>query len=313
MKNYQAKSPVLFLIFNRPDTTLQVFNQIKVVKPHKLYIAADGPRSNKTDEQALCEKTQSIINYIDWDCEIKTLFRKNNLGCKEAISTAIDWFFDQEQEGIILEDDCLPSIDFFRYCDELLEKYRFDTRIRHISGCNLQLGHQWGNASYYFANQTHVWGWATWKRVWKDYDKTLSHFSQEEATACLDKIFDDPFLAEEWKKIFLETKAGIIDTWDYQLNFINYFNNSLCINPNVNLISNIGFRADGTHTNNKNSPYANLPLENLGEIKHPKFFIAEKTADYAVYNRDFNLAERWKKQNLLRRRIKRFISSILKN
>ncbi|MET3112749.1 hypothetical protein AAKU52_000467 [Pedobacter sp. CG_S7] len=313
MKNYQAKSPLLFLIFNRPDTTLQVFNQIKVVKPPKLYIAADGPRSDKTEEQALCEKTRSIINDIDWDCEVKTLFRKNNLGCKEAISTAIDWFFEVEQEGVILEDDCLPSIDFFRYCDVLLEKYRFDTRIRHISGCNLQLGKQWGNASYYFTNQSHVWGWATWKRVWKDYDKTLSEFSQEEANACLDNIFDDTFLAEEWQRIFKETKAGIIDTWDYQLTLINYFNNSLSINPNVNLISNIGFRADGTHTTNKNSPYANLALENLGELRHPKFFVPEKTADYAVFKHEFSLAEKWRKQNLLRRRIKRFISSFFKN
>jgi len=310
MEKYQTNSPVLFLVFNRPDTTSLVFQEIRSAKPSKLYIAADGPRTNNESDNLLCEHTKEIVSNIDWYCEVKTLIRKDNLGCKEAISSAIDWFFDQEEEGIILEDDCLPAEDFFKFCDEMLVMYRHDTRIRHITGCNIQLGKKWGNASYYFANQTHVWGWASWKRVWKDYDKSLSCYDAAEAALHIDKLFDDTFLATEWKRIFIELKQGKIDTWDYQLALINYFNNSLSVNPNSNLIKNIGFRPDGTHTTNANNPYANIPLEKLGVITHPQYIIPEKKADYAVFNRDFNLEHKWKRHNLLRRRFKRWLKSL---
>lgn len=310
MDIYQTNSPVLFLIFNRPDTTSLVFQEIKAAKPSRLYIAADGPRPNSETDFDLCAQALEIVSDINWRCDVKTLYRDNNLGCKDAISSAIDWFFEQEEEGIILEDDCLPAPDFFRYCDEMLAKYRFDTRIRHIAGCNLQLGIKWGEASYYFANQSHVWGWASWRRVWKDYDKTLNSFDQAEALIQLSKIFEDVFLKEEWERIFIALKQGKIDTWDYQLALINYFNNSLSINPNVNLIKNIGFRSDATHTTNENNPYANVPLEKLGTITHPKYVVPEKKADYLVFNRDLKLEDRWRQHNLLRRRFKRWLKGI---
>ena len=307
MRNNQTLSPVLFLIFNRPDTTKLVFEQIKAAKPTKLYIAADGPRLNSPTDAQLCRETLDVVQEIDWQCEVKTLYREVNLGCKHSVSSAIDWFFENEEEGIILEDDCLPSADFFPYCDTLLAKYRFDTRIRHIAGSNLQLGKKWGDASYYFANQTHVWGWASWRRVWADYDKELSTYSIEDANVIIDKIFKDAFVAEDWKQIFKRLKAGEIDTWDYQLALINFFNNSLSINPNVNLISNIGFRSDGTHTTDTENPYANLNLDKIDELLHPHYFIPESEADYAVFSRDLNLEERWRRHNLLRRRFKRWL------
>ncbi len=308
MNLYQVKSPILFLIFNRPDITAKVFEQIRKVRPSKLYVAADGPRTANENDISLCKETRDQIK-IDWPCELITLYRTENKGCKEAVSSAITWFFEQEEEGIILEDDCLPNTDFFSYCDELLEKYRFDTRIRHIAGSDHQLGKKWGNSSYYFANQTHVWGWASWRRVWKDYDKELSLYNEEEANLHLDQIFTDRFINEDWKRIFHNLKNGKIDTWDYQLALINYFNNGLSINPNANLISNIGFRNDGTHTTNLTSPYANLPLENIGKLSHPLYILPEKEADYAVFNRDFSLELRWRKHNLLRRRFKRWLKS----
>jgi hypothetical protein len=168
------------MIFRRPDFTSRVFEQIRNVRPARLYIAADGPRSGREGEQQLCIETRAIIEQIDWDCELKTLFREKNLGCKMAISSAIDWFFEQEEEGIILEDDCLPNQSFFRFCDTMLEKYRNDDRIRHISGCNLQHGKKWGTASYYFSNLTHAWGWANWRRVWKDYDRDLKLYDTKD-------------------------------------------------------------------------------------------------------------------------------------
>ncbi|MEJ2882489.1 nucleotide-diphospho-sugar transferase [Pedobacter sp. GR22-6] len=311
MSQYIAQSPLLFLVFNRPDVTQKVFLAIRDAKPKKLYIAADGPRTDRPDETRLCKQTREIFDHIDWDCEVHTLFRDQNLGCKEAISSAITWFFEQEEEGIILEDDCLPAPSFFRYCDILLEKYRFDTRIRHITGANHQLGRKWGDASIYFANQTHVWGWASWRRVWKDYDKDLINYQESEVEDQFRKIFSDRFVIEAWTNIFKEVKAGKIDTWDYQLAILNFFNNSLSVNPNVNLITNIGFRADATHTVNLQSPYANLPHENIGELTYPKYVLPEKAADYEVFRRDYRLDEKWEKHNLVRRRFKRWLKSKL--
>jgi len=307
MENYTTKSAVLFLIFNRPDTTSQVFDEIKAAKPSRLYIAADGPRSNRPEETALCHDTREIVKDIGWKCDVKTLYRPKNLGCKNAMSSAIDWFFENEEEGIILEDDCLPSKSFFYYCDTLLEKYRFDTRIRHIAGSNLQRGKKWGNASVYFTNQTHVWGWASWRRVWKDYDKDLNQYNQLDIPEKLSNIFTDQFVIEEWTKFFTQLKANEIDTWDFQLAFLNFFNNGLSVNPNVNLISNIGFRADATHTLAVDSPYANIPLEELWNIKYPTYILPEKKADFALLSYDFNLKQRWKKHNKLKNRFKRWL------
>jgi len=313
MNDYQAQSPVLFLIFNRPDTTKMVFQQIRAARPAKLYIAADGPRADRPAEQTLCEEALLLVSDIDWECEVKRLYRKENLGCKEAISTALDWFFEQEEEGIILEDDCLPAADFFRFCDEMLAKYRFDTRIRHIAGCNLQLGRKYGKASYYFTNQTHVWGWASWRRVWQDYDKTLAAFDDQEAADQLDKIFDDPFVAREWKNIFSEVKKGAIDTWDYQLALINFFNNSLSINPNVNLIKNLGFRADGTHTTSTENPYGPMELQSMGSIQHPLYILPEKQADMEIYKLCFYLEDKWKQHNRPKIRFKRWLKTWFKD
>lgn len=311
MEPYQVKSPLLFLIFNRPNVTKAVFEQIRLAKPAKLYIAADGPRFDREAEGDLCKESRSIVNHIDWPCEVKTLFRDQNLGCKNAISSAIDWFFDNEEEGIILEDDCLPANSFFFFCDTLLQKYRYDSRIRHIAGCNLQMGKTWGEASFYFSNLTAVWGWATWKRVWKDYDKDLIFYNEDEISLQLRKIFSDQFLIGYWENTFKDLKAGKIDTWDYQLAFLNYFNNSLSINPNVNLISNIGFGKEATHTTITDHPYANLPLTEIVEITYPKYILPERDADYAMFEKDLNLKERWRKHNLLRKRFKRWIKQKL--
>jgi hypothetical protein len=289
MEHYITRSPVLFMIFKRPDLTSRVFEQIRKVRPARLYIAADGPRPGQEGEQELCMETRRITEQIDWDCELKTLFREKNLGCRMAISSALDWFFGQEEEGIILEDDCLPNQSFFRFCDAMLEKYRNDNRIRHISGCNLQHGKKWGTASYYFSNLTHAWGWASWRRVWNDYDRDLSLYDSKEVKEQLAKIFTEPMVIDSWHRIFDETKAGKINTWDYQLTFINFFHHSLSIIPNINMISNIGFGANSTHTSEEDSVYANIPQEELGEITHPLYFLPEKDADFATLNYDFRI------------------------
>lgn len=171
-------TPILFLIFNRPDTTRIVFKRIREIRPSKLYVAADAPRANKLGEAELCMETRAIIKDIDWPCELKTLFRDENLGCKLSVSGALDWFFENEECGIILEDDCLPDLTFFSFCKELLERYKDDDRIGHIGGNCFLPGQIAKELSYDFCSITHIWGWATWRRVWKNMDVQF-HFWEE--------------------------------------------------------------------------------------------------------------------------------------
>lgn len=308
---YQVKSAVLFIIFNRPDTTARVFERIKATRPARLYVAADGPRADRPDEAVLCGEARAIASKIDWECELKTLFRDSNAGCKEAVSSAISWFFDNEEEGIILEDDCLPADSFFSFCDAMLHKYRLDTRVRHITGGNFQLGNVRGDATYYFSKISHVWGWAGWRRVWQDYDKDLTRFEEADAQKTFADVFSDPWLADAWYQIFKELKAGNIDTWDYQLGITNYFNNALCVVPNVNLISNIGFGENATHTTQSTDKYANLPLGEIDEITHPLYFVADKKADDFTLNDQFNIAEKRRQHNKPRRQLKRWLKSVI--
>jgi hypothetical protein len=309
---YHTRSAVLFVLFNRPETTQKVFNEIRAAKPKRLYIAADGPRPDFPDDKLLCKQTREIATKVDWDCEVKTLFRDENEGCKYGVSAAINWFFENEEEGIILEDDCLPANSFFKFCDTLLEKYRHDTRIRHITGCNLQFGKKWGSGSYYFSNRTHVWGWASWKRAWNDYDVSLGKYESAEVKAQMKNIYNDELVAQAWTNIFNDVKAGKVNSWAYPLDFCNFLNNGLVIIPNKNLISNIGFKTGATHTFDGESIYANIPLEEIEEIVDPGFFIPQKQADLAIINRDFNIEEKWRKHNAWHRKIKRWLSSKLK-
>jgi hypothetical protein len=266
----RLETPVLFLIFNRPDLTQKVFNEIKKAKPLELYVAADGPRENVRGEKEKCEKTREIIKKVDWDCDVHTLFRRENLGCKIAVSSAIDWFFDHVKEGIILEDDCFPSQSFFRFCQALLNKYRFHDNIMHINGNNfgklLNI-----NSSYDFCSYPHVWGWATWKRAWSHYDVKMKGWKDLKIRGKVKKnmkwnIFK--YKLEENK--FNRTYKNEMDTWDYQWQYTIYLNHGIVICPQKNLISNIGFDHDATHTLNKNSLKANLNIYKIDfPLNHP--------------------------------------------
>jgi hypothetical protein len=292
----RTASPVLFLIFNRPQVTGRVFQAIRQARPPRLYVAADGPRKNRPDDAPLCAQTRSTVETIDWPCQVKTLFRQENLGCRDAITSAITWFFENEEEGIILEDDCLPAPDFFKFCDCLLEHYRHDPRVRHISGDNFQRGRKRGNASYYFSRVSHVWGWATWRRAWADYDKTLSRYELGEIKYMLFQVFGGKSaITQGWLKIAENLKNGKPDTWAYQWALTNLMNNALCAMPNVNLVSNIGFGNDPTHTKKCDSPYANIPLEYLTRIRHPIPMVADTEADYQTQHDDFTKNHRWRR------------------
>ncbi len=281
------ETPILFLIFNRPDTTHRVFDEIKQQQPKYLYVAADGPRNNRKNEFEYCEQTRAIIEEIDWDCDVKTLFRDHNLGCGKAVSSAITWFFENVEQGIILEDDCLPHPDFFKYCEELLDLYKDNEGVMLISGDNFQKGIKRGEASYYFSAYPHIWGWASWRRAWNKYDFLLKNYSSKEFKVTLKHYF--PLWTERqlWLDRFLLIKKQAINTWDYQFIFTIWENKGLAILPNVNLISNIGFHGNSTHTNDPNHIYANIPSQNIIPLNHPLVIERNLTADeyfYKTYN-----------------------------
>lgn len=299
------ETPILFLVFNRPDTTALVLDSIKLVKPRKLFIAADGPRENREGDIDLCKRVRDlVIARIDWDCEVNTLFRENNLGCGRAVSEAISWFFTQVEEGIILEDDTLPNISFFKFCRNLLERYREDETIMHISGNNFQSGIIRSDGDYYFSKYSHIWGWATWKRAWQKYDYLLSNWPDYKLFG-LSRICNyDETQIKFWKKIFDEVYSGLIDTWDYQWLFSIWFNKGVCVLPNLNLVINIGFREDATHTKESTSFLAKMKCHDIITFNEPTCYNRDAD-DFSFYNLFFSAEpttkEKSSKMNFLKK------------
>ena len=271
--------PVLFLIFNRPDITLRVFEEIRKIKPLKLYVAADGPRKDVSEDLKKCSQAREIINRVDWHCEIKTLLRKDNLGCKKSVSEGIDWLFTHEDKGIILEDDALPDQSFFGYCRELLEYYKHDSRIMMISGDNFQFGKKRVEYSYYFSKYTHIWGWATWRRAWNYYDVSMKLWAEIRDKGLLANILFDKREISYWSKIFDKVYRGEIDAWSYQWLFACWMQNGLNIVPEVNLISNIGFGKMSTHTKIKCNRANLKSKEIVFPLAHPPYIMRNVIAD----------------------------------
>jgi ADP-heptose:LPS heptosyltransferase len=277
-------TPVLFIIFNRPDVTALVFDEIRKAQPSRLFVAADGPRANRPMDEVLCKEARAIISQVDWPCEVKTLFREQNLGCGHAVSSAISWFFSQVEEGIILEDDCLPHPTFFTYCQDLLEYYRNDTKVMHIGGVNFQNGHKRGDASYYFSGVAHVWGWASWRRAWDLYNFNVSDFYTFVRDEKIYEYFPNEKLAMHWLDHFKSMYYHKIDTWDHQWSYAVLNNHGVSVIPNTNLISNIGFREDATHTSSSNSVYAYAKTYPIARpLVHPQTIEVNKEADFYFF------------------------------
>jgi hypothetical protein len=239
---------VLFLVFNRLDTTKQVFQAIRQAKPPRLYIAADGARESKQGEAENVQVVRDcIMENIDWECDVKTLFRDENLGCKYAVSGAINWFFENEEMGIILEDDCLPSQSFFWFCEELLEKYKNNESIGMISGDNFFIEHQKLKESYFYS-YGNIWGWASWKRVWKNYDVSMKTWGDDIMKDSLKLFLNNEKIFNSLSKMFDDTYDDKINTWANQFLYSRLINKFLTINPSLNLVKNIGFGKEATHT-----------------------------------------------------------------
>ena len=247
MQHQPFETPILFLIFNRPDTTSKVFNAIREIKPKQLFIAADGPRNS--EERIRCNEVRDICKNIDWPCELQTLYREENIGCGLAVSGAINWFFTNVEEGIILEDDTLPNKSFFYFCQYILNRYRHDESVMHVAGFNYDFFRKIKvRSSHFFANSIAVWGWATWRRAWKKYDFEMIGFEKIEGTLnCKD----------HYKNALRKTFEKKIDTWDYQWMYAIYSNNGKAVIPKQNLVLNLGFGSGATHTSQV-PPWNNL-------------------------------------------------------
>lgn len=284
MNGFYLKTPVLFLVFNRPDTTQRVFEAIRAVRPERLFIASDGPREGNNGDKEKCERVRNIVTDIDWDCEVRTLFREKNLGCKNGVSSGIDWFFSQVDEGIILEDDCLPMKSFFRFCEELLQRYRNDNRVMQICGSNSLCGWRRNDDSYYFSGYGPIWGWASWRRAWIYYDVDMKAWPEVREKKIYLDFFDRKREAYFRLHLYDRVFAGEIDTWDYQWGFAKMLNSGLSVTPNVSLISNIGFGDDATHTATPNSVFANMQTSNINfPLRHPKFVCRDRIADWKYF------------------------------
>jgi hypothetical protein len=278
------QTPVLFIVFNRPDTTQAVFDAIKKAQPKKLFVGADGPRKERKEDVEKCNAVRAIIKQVDWDCEVKTLFRDENLGCNKAVTGAISWFFEQVNEGIILEDDCLPHEDFWGYTTELLEKYRNIEQVKIIGANNFQHGLKRGGASYYFSALPHIWGWATWKRAWEEYDYDIAfHLNKKQAASLIGKYFPDKNAKRYWLKFYQYIKEGRPIAWDSRVTFSTWNHNGINIIPNVNLVTNIGFGSDATNSITTDSHYSNINSKPILPLIHPDTVNRNIEADMYYY------------------------------
>lgn len=285
--NDSLDTPILIIIFNRQDCAKQIFESIKSVRPRQLFIAADGPRED--GEKILCDATRDIFKRIDWSCELKTLYQDQNIGCRKSVTGAISWFFSFVEHGIILEDDCLPHPDFYFFAEKMLLKYSSHPDIMHIAGGNYQFHRMRGNASYYFSRIAHTWGWATWKRCWEKFDVSMDDFPKFLRTNQKQSFFPDLKSEKYWlyffNRVYREQKG-----WDYQWVYHVMKNFGICITPNVNLISNIGFQSTATSTHFIHPFLSNMMTYPVGHLTHPAKIEFNLEADSYVITYPFGHA-----------------------
>lgn len=278
------ETPILLMAWRRPHTLSKVIDSIRQVAPCRLFVACDGPNDQRVGEADLVALTRRVVSdQIDWPCTIEQFYSPVNLGCRDGVTSAINWFFNHVSEGIILEDDCVAHPDFYHFCTTLLEYYRNDMRIWCISGNNFQDGKWRGSASYYFSRYNHCWGWASWRNRWIHYDAAISKWPLVHEQQTLKSIFEDPSEVSYWTSIFNRLYSkNQPDTWDYQWSLACFLNSGLTALPNVNLVANVGFGPGATHTlhSNKKVPSA----QSLGTISHPLFVIRDSLADRYTFN-----------------------------
>ncbi|MFN0109499.1 MAG: glycosyltransferase family 2 protein [Blastocatellia bacterium] len=288
------KTPVALIIFNRPTNTARVLEAISIAKPEKLLIVADGPRADHPEDKEKCEAARAVIQKIDWDCEVLANFSDKNLGCGLRPATGISWVFDQVEEAIILEDDCLPHPSFFPFCEELLERYRDDERVMMIGGVNFLNELKSPIQSYHFSRLGSSWGWASWRRAWRHYDYRMKLWPMAVEAKILEQMFPDPVHCRYWQEKFQQVfDSSADDIWDYQWLLACWMNSGFRVFPESNLVSNIGFGDDATHTFGESS-FANMPTNGIEfPLKHPPFVFHCAETDNLIQE-NFCVTEGWR-------------------
>ena len=277
---------VAFLLYNRPDVTRQVFSRIREARPERLLVVCDGPNPSRPGDAEKVRAVRDVVAdaNIDWPCDVRRNYAETNMGCRRRVSSGLDWVFEQVEEAIILEDDCLPDPTFFPYCAELLERYRADTRVMMISGDRFTQPMVPCTCSYAFTPLCHIWGWATWRRAWRLYDREMSQWPQYRDSGAFPVFFHDPVTVRYFSTFFESVFRGQIDTWDIQWLFTSLINHGLNIKPCVNLVENIGFGRDATHTtceptSGKFNPLINPAVPLPFPLVHPESMVQDPLAD----------------------------------
>ena len=276
------KTAVAFIVFNRPDVTRRVLAAIREARPPALFVIADGPRLDRRGEAEKCAEVRAVLaSGVDWPCVVKTNYSDVNLGCGRRVATGLDWVFDQVEEAIILEDDCLPDASFFPFCEELLGKYRDDERVAQISGCTYVAQTVRRDSSYLFSRYGPIWGWATWRRAWRNYDFRLSQWPQIRVSDVWRRAMTRGPERAMRERAYDDIRGGRLDTWDYQWGLDKIKHGMVSAISCVNLVENIGFGPDATHTTRKE---AGLPRGRITfPLIHPAL-IRDETYDQ-VYSR----------------------------
>jgi len=280
---FELTTPVAFIIFNRPDKTKKVFEEIRKIKPAELFIIADGPKKNNDEDNHLCLETRDIVEKIDWDCKVHKDYSNNNIGLRKRVSTGLNWVFEHTEEAIILEDDCVPHPTFFRFCEELLDYYRNEEKIMAIAGTNFISLQKPENNSYFFSAFVNVWGWASWRRAWINYDDKINDWPNLSKGDFLLKILRDEKSVKYYNTILQEVYEEKINSWAYRWLFSCWQNDGLIIIPAVNSVTNIGFGKEATNTKGPGKRSAVNPSnEIVFPLKHPKNIERDEDTDKLI-------------------------------
>lgn len=280
-------APIAYIVFNRPRHTRETFAAIRAQRPSQLFLIADGPRPGNSTDIERCREVREIVDQIDWPCKVHRNYADVNLGLKRRVSSGLNWVFAQVECAIVLEDDCLPHPDFFGFCNTLLERYADDERVWVITGNNFQAGRRRGNSAYYFSKYNHCWGWASWRRAWQHYDGNLRFWETWRHSSDWANKMPDPVERAYWARIFDTVARGEIDSWAYPWTASVWYHGGLTATPNVNLVTNIGFGPDSTHTM-ANEDQPGIPTHPLGPLTHPRKVAQNRQADCFVFDNHFS-------------------------
>lgn len=283
-------TPVVLFCFNRPSETKKVFAEIKKIKPFKIFLVMDGPRKNNKKDIINCLKVRKIISNINWNCRVHSNFSKINLGLKKRFTKGLKWVFSKTKSAIILEDDCLPSKDFFYFCETLLNYYNKSKKVKFITGNCFQNKKMKLKETYYFSKYSHIWGWAAWRETWKMYNDNDEYWDKYLKSKKFDKICENKKERQYWRQMFKNIKSGELKSWAFYMLMSMWKNQMLTATPKINLVKNLGFKKTGTNTK-KIGIKSVLSKTNIDKpIIHPKKILINKRADEYVFNNVYNLS-----------------------